>query len=583
MIYTKSFCLLLLILLNITITNAQDLVPLQRNVSTAVQLGAGQVYHYSVALQKGQIATIEVEQQSVGIGYAVYDPKDSLIINEDLNALYQREIISIAANKTGIYKIDIFWDYGRPQKGSFIIKWNKLETINQTTPLQAAQWMNSWYTDNAPGAAIAVIQKGKLVYKACKGLSNLEYKIPITSSSPFELASCSKQFTGFAIAQLIVEGKISLKDDIRMYLPELPDYGTSITIENLVYHTSGLRDWDALTNAMGFRPNDPLNLEMIYHLICTTRTLNFKPGEQFAYSNTGYNLLALIVEKVTHVSFGAWVKDHIFIPLRMKNSFVKESNEQIIPHKVSSYNKAANGWIANPDNYALMGSSSIYTSLDDLMIWVRYLETLEKKMPPLFALLNRKTKLNNGEEVSFYAFGNGFGTHKGVKNIEHLGLVSGFRTAITRYPAQDLTIIFLTNDNNDASYHRSWRIGDLFLKHLINLPLEPIVFPDLQETLAATMLEAKPCPVDPQQYVGVYFATEINTHYTITVQNGVLIAQSFQLDEIPLSWEKDEIFNMRRKPFNTTFNFERNKEQHITGFQLLGAEKAIFFRKQKQE
>lgn len=574
-----EFVLSLFLLFSFHIAGAQQgPEKLQLNSAKKAHLEAGQIFKYHINLQKGQFASVKVHQRSVGIGYAVYTPEDSLIIYEDLNALYQTEVINIIASTSGNYRIEIFWDYGRPQSGEFSIKWDRLETAGKTAPLRAEQLMKSWYNVDEAGAAVAVVQHGKIIFKSTIGLANMEYNIPIDNHSPFDLASCSKQFTAFAIAMLIDKGVISLEDDIRKYLPELPDFGKVITVENLVYHTSGLRNWDAMSNSMGFRPEDVLTVDMVYKMICGTSELNFTPNEQFRYNNTGYNLLALIVEKTTGQKFGDWMNANIFVPLKMGNSFIKD--QKVLLHKVSSYRKVEDGFIANADNVFTMGSSSMYASIDDLAAWVNNFNSGKAGGKKVLQLLTRKTKLNKGDTLGFYAFGNGFGNHKGIPKIEHLGLQSGFRTVISRFPSQDLALIFLSNDNNDATYSRAWTIADVFLQNIRDSKIKPIKFPDLQKSLAETKpFTVESYPVNILEYEGIYYADEINSHYKLISKNGILTAISYRFDEISLQWKAADSFTSNFQTFDRNFDFVRDENKRISAFKLSGGDKDIVFRK----
>lgn len=574
--------LLLLLFINATIAQQQPVEKLKLNKAKTVHLEAGQVFQYSINLQKGQFASVKVVQNTVGIGYAVYAPGDSLIIYDDLNALYQTEVVNITASKSGDYRIEIFWDYGMPQSGEYSIVWDKLETAGNTAALRAEQLMKSWYSPNYPGAAALVVQNGKVVFKSVIGLANIEHKIPLKSSSPFELASCSKQFTGFAIAMLLDKGVISLEDDIRKYLPELPDFGEKITIEHLIYHTSGLRNWDDMSNSMGLKPMDVLTIDMVYKMICNTSELNAIPNSRFNYNNTGYNLLALIVEKATGQTFGDWIAANVFRPLEMDHSFVRDNIQKVIPGKVSSYKKDKDGFIANTDNFAVMGSTSLYASVDDLAAWVNNFDSGKAGGKKVLDLLQRKTKLINGNTLGFYAFGNGFGNRKGINNIEHLGLVSGFRAAISRYPGQHLAVIFLSNDNNDASFNHAWTITDLFLTNTKSEKLKPIKFPDLQQALAKTTPDSQEkCPVDTKEYEGIYYAAEINSHYKLINKDGVLTAITFRFDEISLKWKAADSFTSNFPVFSRDFVFMREENKRISAFRLTGGDKEIVFRKVK--
>lgn len=154
-----------------------------------------------------------------------------------------------------------------------------------------------------PGCTVAVIRDGKVIFKKAYGLANLEYNMPLTSASVFDVASLSKQFTGYAIATLIQQGKLSEDDDIRKYLPKVPDFGDVITIRRLLHHTSGLRDWPNTLVAAGWKWSEEASFEDIMRMVHNQASLNFKPGADYSYSNTGYNLLAALVENITGISF----------------------------------------------------------------------------------------------------------------------------------------------------------------------------------------------------------------------------------------------------------------------------------------
>ncbi|MFB3041914.1 MAG: serine hydrolase domain-containing protein, partial [Candidatus Poribacteria bacterium] len=169
-----------------------------------------------------------------------------------------------------------------------------------------------WNKPDSPGAALAIIKDGVIAYKCGYGMANLEYDIPITPSTIFDIASVSKQFAGFAIATLFHGGKLSLDDDIRKYLPDLPDFGNTITIRHLVHHTSGLRDWVQSMVIAGIQMDDVISFKHILKMARHQKELNFQPGEEYLYSNTGYNLLVEIVETITGSSFREWTDAHIF-------------------------------------------------------------------------------------------------------------------------------------------------------------------------------------------------------------------------------------------------------------------------------
>src|ERR1043165_9688876 len=209
----------------------------------------------------------------------------------------------------------------------------------------------------SPGLAIAVVRNGKVILRRGYGLANIEHRAPITPSTVFDLASLSKQFTGLAVAMLAVEGKIKLSDDIRKYIPELPDFGRPITIAHLAHHTSGLRDWASALSVAGWRPDDPITFKQILTMAYNQRSLNFEPGAEYLYSNTGYVLLAELVQRVTGRSFREWTDEHIFRPLGMTSTHVREDYNEVIPNRAYGYARAPDGAYRNtPDVIPAFGS-----------------------------------------------------------------------------------------------------------------------------------------------------------------------------------------------------------------------------------
>jgi hypothetical protein len=272
--------------------------------------------------------------------------------------------------------------------------------------------------------------------------------------------------------------------------------------------------------------------------------------------------------------------ENIFQPLNMRHTWVRTDLKRVIPNKVSSYRKEEDGFAARGDNISAPGSTSIVSTIGDLAKWVVNLETGTVGGKNVLKLLNQKTRLLNGDTLSFYAFGNGFGSRKGIPSVEHSGLVSGFRTLVSRYPSQKLSVVFLSNDNNDATYNRCWTITDLFLTNKTEKVLPSVKFPDLQEFLAKTKPDsAIKYPVDPKEYEGIYYADELNMHYKLIIKEGVLTAVSAKLGSIPLTWQKADYFSGNFETTERRFLFGRDAAKAVYAFRLTGGDKPILFRK----
>lgn len=506
-------------------------------------LKAGTIDSYQISLHKNEFASIRVHQVSIGIGYAVYDPENKLIENGDFTAIYQDEIIQIASQKNGQYTIKIFWDYStyHPVEGTYSIVLFKKEVLAKTPLSRIAQKFENWYSTSEPGAALAIIENGKVLYSHAKGLSTMEHQIKFKLNTPIELASCSKQFTGYAVALLLRDKKIMLDDAVVKYIPEVTGLDTNMRIKHLLAHTSGLRNWDEVAYIAGNRFDDIIDKSLLLHQLSTQTQLNFEPGERFEYSNTGYFLLSQIVEKVSGMRFGAFCKKNIFNPIGMNNTFVKEKNDQLIPNAAASYKQDTDHTFkAIANNLSAPGSTSTYSSVHDLVKWVNHLEY--QINPDLKKLLLTRFTTNKGDTIQFHTFGNFYEDYKGHSRIEHLGLTLGYRTAMARFPKERKAIIYVANDGLDATYNRYYQLCDEILNiepQLVN----PIEFPDLTSFLTETKINLNPIvPEESSKFSGIYFCKELNTVYEIKYQDNKLILQHQRLEPIYLKQKSEDIF-----------------------------------------
>lgn len=320
---------------------------------------------------------------------------------------------------------------------------------------------------DSPGASIAVLYADKIIYSTGFGYANLEYNIPIEKKTVFHVASVSKQFTAFSIAMLANQGKLSLEEDIRVYLPELPDYGQKITINHLVHHTSGLRDqWDLLALA-GWRLDDVITEEQILKLINSQKALNFKPGEEFLYSNTNYTLLAKIVERVTGEKFTDWTKENIFRPLRMENSFFYDDHEKIVKNRAYSYAESGEGYKKKVLSYSNVGATSLFTTAEDLALWAHNFETIEVGNKGIMDQIQQTAILSNGQKID-YAFGQLIVPYKGLRIAVHGGADAGYRTYLARFPEQHFAVAVLGNFESFDPIKLAMKIADIFLADAIS-------------------------------------------------------------------------------------------------------------------
>jgi CubicO group peptidase (beta-lactamase class C family) len=318
-------------------------------------------------------------------------------------------------------------------------------------------------SSETPGGVVGVVKNGRLIFKKAWGLANYETKEPNTTSTLFNLGSVSKQFTAAAILLLEKEKKLSIKDDIRKYLPDFPDYGYTITIENLIHHTSGIKSSDVLSLMAGslFSKNTH---ESDFDFITRQKSLNFRPGDEFLYSNSGYVLLAKIVEKTSGIKFSKFIEERIFKPSGMTHSYVYDSPDK-------SAGNSATGYIRGGDekykksgylNSTLVGISNVFTCIEDLMQWDNNFYTNKLGKWDFSKEMSTLTILNNGDTCK-YAFGLDISEHNGLKTIGHGGGTGDFSTQYIHIPSERIAVICMFNISADAS-GLAYKVADLFVK-----------------------------------------------------------------------------------------------------------------------
>lgn len=303
----------------------------------------------------------------------------------------------------------------------------------------------AWAKPDTPGCALGVVKDGATIYRHNYGLADVEHLVPITDSTVFHIGSVSKQFTAFAIYLLAKEGRLSLDDDIRQYLPELHDFGKRITIRHLLHHTSGLRDQWQLLTLSSWREDDVITQQDVLNMVWRQRDLNFAPGDQFLYSNTGYTLLGLIVERVAGMSLRQFTDERVFKPLGMDHTHFHEHYGDLVRDRAYSYDRGPDGsysYVAL--SYSTVGPSSLLTTVEDLARWDENFYSGRVGGKDLLAQMQQKGRLNSGKDID-YASGLEIGQYRGLQTVYHNGGDAGFRAEILRLPEAHFSVITLCN------------------------------------------------------------------------------------------------------------------------------------------
>jgi len=371
-----------------------------------------------------------------------------------------------------------------------------------------------WDSTVSPGCALSVIKDGQIVYKRGYGMADLDHDIPITPETVFHVASISKQFTAAAIILLAQEGKISLDDDVHKYITELPDFGARISIRQLVHHTSGLRDQWSLLGLAGWRYSlDLITDDDVLDVISRQKELNFTPGAEYVYCNTGFTLLAQIVKRVSGESLREFTWQRIFQPLGMRSTHFRDDHAEIVKHMAYGYEdgEGENSYRLSVTNFDTVGATSLLTTVEDLAQWDENFYHPRVGGPEFVKQQLERGKLNSGRAID-YAFGLALGKYRGLPTVGHGGADAGYRADFLRFPEQHFAVACLCNKGEVNPGELTQRVADIYLAAEFKEP-------------AAVRSEATPKSVAVAterlaQYPGLYFKKDDERTVRVTVKDG---------------------------------------------------------------
>jgi CubicO group peptidase (beta-lactamase class C family) len=428
------------------------------------ELVTGDRHAYPLRLEAGQFLLATVEQRGIDAYVTILDTLGKVLASgEGQGGMNGVDFVSFFPETTGWYWIAVLPPSAGTVYGSYTVTIERLEPAATSPTGRVDQLFAAWDRRGSPGAAVAVVRDGELSHSNGYGLAQLEYDIPIEPTTVFHVASVSKQFTAFAVLMLAADGRLSLDDDVRTYLPELHDFGHTITIRHLLHHTSGLRDqWSLLTMA-GWRMDDVITHDQILRLLERQRELNFEPGAEYLYTNTGFTLLAEIVERVTGQPFREWTEEHIFEPLAMENTHFHDDHQIVVPNRAYSYQHASEGGFKKAVlSYANVGATSLFTTLEDLARWTLNFETGEVGGPHLIRLMRSRGVLNTGDSLD-YAMGQAIGSYRGLLALYHAGADAGYRSYLLRFPHHRVSVVVLANLTSVDAGRLARQVAELYL------------------------------------------------------------------------------------------------------------------------
>jgi CubicO group peptidase (beta-lactamase class C family) len=398
--------------------------------------------------------------------------------------------------------------------------------------------------DAGPGCALGVSRGGEIFLQRAYGMAELEHGVPNVPATIFEAGSVSKQLVVAAVVLLAQDGKISLNDDVRRYLPELPDYEATITVRHLIHHTSGLRDWGVVAGLGGWPRGSRVHTQAHALDIASRQTaLNFRPGEHYSYTNTGYNLLAILVDRVSGTSFAEFSRARIFEPLGMSRTSWRDDHTRVVPGRATAYQPVPDGRFRLDMPFEnVHGQGGLLTTVEDLLRWTRALETGELGGPDFIAEMHRQGVLNSGETIS-YAGGLFATHHHGLPEISHSGATAGYRAFLARYPEQGIAVAVLCNAAHAGAPVMGRQVAELYLGVALPAaaaPPPPAERPVIASTGADTpggepVREFAPTPAELAPYAGEYWSDEAEGGVTIAVEGRTLVLRRRFGGAIPLA------------------------------------------------
>ncbi|MCH7643704.1 MAG: serine hydrolase [Myxococcales bacterium] len=347
-----------------------------------------------------------------------------------------------------------------------------------------------WDRSDSPGCSLGIVREGRLIYEHGYGMANLEHDIPITSETVFRIASTSKQFTAMSLLLLEQDSALSLDDDIRKYLPYMPDYGRPISIRHLVQHSSGIRDYEGITSLQGVADEDAYIQQEVLELLARQKALNFAPGERFLYSNSGYVLLGEIVARVSGKTLRQFVDERIFRPLGMRVSLIRDDHTEMIENRASGYAPLEDGGFRSAEShFDLVGDGNVFTTVRDLYRWDQNFYHHKIGGENAAESQHETLVLNDGRNIP-YAAGLEIGAYGGLRFVAHSGSWVGFKAQLLRFPEQRFSVICLCNDESANPTALALQIADLYLADQFETtPKRPVVVAHRDEDPAAPAAE----------------------------------------------------------------------------------------------
>jgi CubicO group peptidase (beta-lactamase class C family) len=420
----------------------------------------------------------------------------------------------------------------------------------------------SRWTQQTPGCALGVARSGTPVLQKAYGMADLEHDVPNRPDTIFEAGSVSKQFTAAAVLLLANDGKLSIEDPVRKYIPELPDYGAPLLIRHILQHTSGLRDWGEVASIAGWPRTTRVHTHAhVLDILSRQKALNFPTGTQYSYSNSGYNLAAIIVARVSGKSFADFSRERIFEPLGMTHTSWRDDFTRIVKNRAIAYSPSADSFRLNMPFEDVHGNGGLLTTVGDLLKWNENFVAPKVGDAAFVKLQQEPGRFNDGKPHE-YAMGLFVRPYKGVPEVGHSGSTAGYTAYLTRFPEQHLSVAVLCNVSSGAATQYAHSVAEMYLGDAIKaMTTTESNRPQRQEPTY------KADPKDLASYVGRYYSDEAEVTYDVAIDGSDLVIKRRPDTVIRLRPTAKDEFSARQ----TTYKFMRSANGAVNELSYRGS------------
>ena len=535
----------------VTPAAAQDAArPLAVNRAQSDSLGPEDTHAFTVDLQANRFVMADVEQHSLDVVVTIKAPDGSTVSRVDFSSRGPEQF-QFESKAAGAYRIELS-PFER-QTGRYTLTMRRVEPVATRPADRVDQIMAGFANAATPGAVVAVIRDGEIAFSRAYGAANLQHAVPFRVDTRTNIGSTSKQFTAFAIELLAQRGELSLDDDVREHLPELPDFGKLVTIRHLLTHTSGYREFLNALALTGRRLDhgDWIEREEIVRLVQRQPELQNDPGAEWNYNNTGFALLARIVERKSGMDFADFMRENVFEPLGMENTVVRAVPSQVIRNSAQGYVPGEGGvWADASDLSGAMGAGGIYTTVGDLARWMRNFRRATVGGPSTFADMTTRYVLTSGDTTD-YGLGLFIDEYRGLRRVQHGGADVAHRSTLVYYPELDAGVVVLSNNATANVAQLADRVTDVFFA-------DRLAPRDTEGEAVASGEAFDAADFDAQDFDGLAGRYELAAApgfiLSFTTEDGEFFTQATGQPRFPIFPTSDSTFELRVVEASMTFH-----------------------------